>query len=543
MRFALSTLIVLAIPTLARAQELAQRRVEGRVTVVAGGLVYLDIGSDAGLEPGDRGRIFPTSGGGIEITVRSVSRQSASCEFVAAPEPVDSGALVEVLVPISRAGSTQTPEHPPWSQPTAGWDPSAPLLAPAKVPTPAERATDLSGRWYAGLQSTFDHQGDEQRYLLGRTGLDATLENAFGDGDVLRFDGEFYYRRSDDSIGDSESTRRTRIDRLSWRLGDWRTNPQRIEVGRFLHSEFSQLGILDGVEYVRRTAGGDRYGASLGLLPSWSDDLQTGDDVETALFYRMYAGDQGQLSLGAALQKTWHKGASDRDALLGDLSWRPNDAWWISTSVWFDYYGSHDQPKSSGVELTELFANAMWRPSSAWGMGASFAHVRWPVLERHELPQATLDALADGVVDRASLNSWHDLTDSVRLSLRADAWESQDDSGGGAEARLGRRDWLWEQGEVAAAVFGNRGEYSDVTGLRLSASRWSSAGSWSVWYEIAELAQDDFGGDVENLTQQVLRGNWDLSIGKWWSLGLFGETYFGDEQDSQTLGFQLQRRF
>lgn len=63
----------------------------------------------------------------------------------------------------------------------------------------------------------------------------------------------------------------------------------------------------------------------------------------------------------------------------------------------------------------------MWRPSTHMGDGHILAHVRWPVLERHELPQATLaQLLADGVVDRASLNSWHDLTDSVRLSLRAD---------------------------------------------------------------------------------------------------------------------------
>jgi hypothetical protein len=176
-------------------------------------------------------------------------------------------------------------------------------------------------------------------------------------------------------------------------------------------------------------------------------------------------------------------------------------------------------------------------------MGASAAHVRWPVTKRAELPPATLETLADGVVDRVSLNSWHDLTKLTRLSLRADAWSSDSDDGSGGEVRVARRDLWWDHGELAAALFLQTGQYSDVSGLRLSASRWSELGTWSLWYELSDHVQEDYGGSVEDLTQQVLRGSWDGSLGKWWSFGVFGEAYFGDEQDAESVGFQLQRRF
>src|SRR5215813_259492 len=53
--------------------------------------------------------------------------------------------------------------------------------------------------------------------------------------------------------------------RLSYSIGGDRFAPDRIEVGRFLQYGMPEFGVLDGVEWDRRLAGGDSFGASVGF--------------------------------------------------------------------------------------------------------------------------------------------------------------------------------------------------------------------------------------------------------------------------------------
>lgn len=534
-------LLALACPG-AHAQDLGMRRVEARVTIASSASVYLDAGTDAGIEPGDRARAFPSAGSPVDLIVRAVSRQSARCEFAGPPAQVEVGALVEVAVPDSRAIPV-APQHPPWTYPAEQWKADMPLLAPAESLSAAERERVLSGRWYTGFDGTWESTRDQQTYMLARTGLDATLDNATGRGDTLRVDAELFYRSNDDGNASEDSLSALRVDRLSWILGDSRETQNRFEVGRFLHSEMPQLGLVDGAEYVRRTGSGDRFGLSAGLFPDWDAELETGDDWQTSVFYRHVGDDDGELSLGGALQKTWHKGEADRDLALGDLSWRPSERWWVAASAWVDYYDSGDAPKSSGFELTELHASTTWRPNDASGLGLALSHVRWPVLLHDELPPTTADTLADGRVERVGFNGWTDVSRHARLYGRFDWWEDQDGDGLGGEARASWRDVLWENGEVGAGLFAQDGEATSVTGLRLSASRWTARGTWTLWYELAQNEPTDFGGNVDALMQQVVRGTWDMSLGEHWSLSLGASMYYGDEQDATSLGFWLQRQF
>ena len=522
----------------AAAQEPDSRRVEARVTAVSGSSLYIDQGSDAGLEPGDRGRVFAAGGQTVEFIVRSVSRQTARCDVQVHDAVVSAGEQVEVRIPRERGeGGTPT-----WTHPKETWDPSAPLLAPTRAPTPAERESRFRGRWYTGFDGTFDGQGDGREYLLARTGFDGEWENATGRGDVVRFDGEYFHRSSDGGQGD-ETLDRLRVDRASWRLGDWRENPRRMEFGRFLHSELPQLGVIDGGEYVVRTEGGDRFGASAGLFPAWNASLDTGDDVQASVFYRHVGGQDGEFSLGGALQKTWHEGREDRDVALTDFAWRPSERWWIAGSAWIDLYTAEDTLKSEGLELTELHLNARYNVAGKWGLSTAFSQVRWPFLLRDELPPTTTATLSDGEVRRLNLSGWRDVSKDTRLSARLDPWSDQDDSGLGGELRATRRNWLWERGEVWASLFGMDGKTTTVTGLRLGASRWTDAGSLSFAYELARNETDGVSGPFESLLQQNVRTNWDFALGADWSCALRADVYFGDEQDATSVGVWLQRRF
>lgn len=538
---ALAALVLTALVSReATAQETGTRRIPARVTIATGGSVYLDTGSDAGVEPGDRARAFPSAGGPVDLVVQAASRESARCVFVGAASPVEAGAAAEVLVPTSRKGTASA--GPTWPQEDSAWQPDMPLLAPIESIGAGERERLWSGRFHTAFDGTWDRTGDGRTYSLARTGLDATLDNVSGQGDSLFLDAEVFRRSADGGGGGTsdDSLSALRVDRLSWRFGDTRERPNRVEVGRFLHAELPMLGLVDGVEFVHRTKSGDRLGASAGLFPAWDAKLRTGDDWQTSVFYRHVAGENEELSIAGALQKTWHEGEPDRDLVLGDLSWRPSPRWWVAATAWFDHYDSGDAPKSPGFELTELHASTTWRPDDASGLGLALSSVRYPVLLRDELPPLTTETLADGHVERVGVNGWHDMSRTLRLSGRVDRWSDQDDSGLGLEARASWRDVLWDHGELGAGVFTQEGKTTERTGLRLSASRWSGLGAWSLWYE---LSRNDPSNGADVLLQHLLRGSWDWTLGEHWSLSLGATLQGGDEQDATSIGFTLQRRF
>lgn len=528
----------------ALAQETAMTRVEARVTAASGGGVYLDVGSDAGVQPGDRARALPLGRAPVELVVRTVSRQSSRCELVSATTTLELGTTIDVFVPAARvSAAASAAEHPPWTHPTEAWTADTPLLAPAASHSVSQRESTLSGRWYTSFDATSEHVSDSQTYALARTGLELDYDNLFGTGDALYFDGELFAR--DANLADNQDDEEThaRIDRLSWRLGGTRDNPQRFEVGRFLHSEMPALGILDGVEYVHRLDSGDRVGASVGFLPDWTPAMNTGEDAEVAVFYRHVVGANEEFSLGAALQKTWHQGASDRDLAVGDLSWRLTQKLSLYASAWIDYYGGDDAPKSSGLEVTQAQLNTTYRIASDASVGLSLAHIRWPVLLRDELPPVTLNTLADGQVDRASASASKNVTKNTRLYGRFDLWSSDSDSGDGGEVSYSVRDWLWKSGEVGVALFASDGEFSSLLGGRLSANKSAPSGFWTLAYELANHEQDNFNGAQAELLQQAVRASWDGEVGDSWDLSLGLDQRFGDEQGSISLGFWLQKRF
>jgi len=52
----------------------------------------------------------------------------------------------------------------------------------------------------------------------------------------------------------------------------------------------------------------------------------------------------------------------------------------------------------------------------------------------------------------------------------------------------------------------------------------------------------DFDGDQDDVLQHIVRGSYDTTFGDW-DFSVYAEGRLGDEQDSQTVGFFLQRRF
>jgi hypothetical protein len=532
----------LLIVCAASAQEEGFDRIAVRVTAVQASRAYIDVGSDGGLLVGDRVQLFPAGRPTLECVVRGITRNSARIEWDGLFPPTV-GTQGEALVPKDRASTNQPTTPLPWTQTPENFDPNAPLLAPAKGLDNAERESRFSGRWFTQGDWTRANVGGSEDYSLARTGLDLSLENPFGRGGALEFDGEIYRRSS--SLWDSgdDTDTQSRIDQLSVWWGGVRGDDRRVEIGRFLQHEFPEFGVLDGAEVTWRTSGGDRYGVSAGLLPEVDPERTTGEDTAISAYYRYVVGEDEHAALGIGAQKTWHKGQADRDLIIVNGHWRAGQRWSLYASTWIDFYTADDTAKPQGPELTQAIGNLSYQFDNGLSLGLNASQFRWPELLRLELPPITSTTLSDGVVTRVGVSASKNVTKKLRLSGRIDEWHDQDNSGYNGELRAGLRDTLFERGEVSVSAFSAQGLYSDFSGLRLGAMRWNEWGSWRVDFEAAQAQQDDFSGSQADLLQYVARAGIDFALGSLWSLSLSAESRFGDEQDALAAGFFLQRRF
>jgi hypothetical protein len=567
--FIVGAVVAAALPAWAGSADIA---IEAHVTAVTGSSVYLDRGRADHVAENDRVLFHRAGLGTVEGTIRSVSKNSARAELAPGTPPITVGARAEIFIPEERlkpeappppplvepppaatadsvpAPSAQAvtpppptaPAHPPWTHPPESWTDELPLLAPAFSQKPEERQRKLEGRVYLQGNGTWDQLNDGRRYFLGAVGTDMRLENPFGQGGELELDAQFFHRVASvpGATDDDESSALLR--QFSYSFGGTPEQPSRFEFGRFLQNEFSELGVLDGVEWSRRSDSGSRFGASVGAMPEPTAEMDTGDDTQAAVFYRYAADPDERFLLGAAYQNTWHKGEQDRNLFVGTLDYNPPGKISLRSSVWIDYYGSEDSIKTSTFELTEAQIQASWRMTVRSGLSAFLSHVRYPEMQRIEFASLTPEQILDDHVERVGLSGWHEISDVVRVNARVDAWQDQDDGGNNAEIGAGFRDLLYDHGEVSVAFLQTQGSFSSGPGFRVSANRAFGDRYANLTYSFMDFEQKDFTGEQSTLAQHAIFGSFDLPLGSRWDLSLFGEKRFGDEQDSYSLGFLVQ---
>jgi hypothetical protein len=536
---------VIALASSPRAAAGEQEQVlEATVSAVTPDGVYLDRGRDAGVEVGDRVTVLPLGAASLEGTVRVVSSQAARVEIPGGPAGVQIGDRAEIVIPKARLAATapapkpDAPAHPPWASQEGPWSEDMPLLAPVSARGPAERDREIRGRAYVrGEMGTDDNAGESWSLLW--TGGKLEVDNPFGRGGELVLDLDAYTRTFDgDTSSDSES--RLRIDRLAYALGGDRERPTRMEYGRFLHESMPEFGVLDGVAWDHRLPSGDHVGASAGLLADWNDALSTGSNAGVHAWYRYNADDEGTLTSALGLQKTWFEGEADRDLVVWTADWRPFERTFVHASTWLDLYTSGDTKE--GLELTQALVTATHRFESGNGLAVTGSHYAWPDLLRNDLFEATAADVLDGEVTRLALRGWYNLTERLRLDGSAMQFQDQDDSGGAYDAGLTARDLLWERGSVSVHLYDIDGKYSSGLGVRASATRRFDAGSLRLDLDATNYDGGALGGG-DSFANQRARVGWDMALWADWSLSLDAEQRFGDQQDSQSLGFYLQRRF
>lgn len=546
----------------AHAQDAQPVLVEMRVTAAAAGRATVDRGALDGLEVGDRVVFRLRDGGERNGRVVSVEERSAQIEptdasFVALPGmrvearlPADRFELVEeevvdapVVAPVAGSESAPTPvaEHPPWQRADDGWTQEMPLLAKVRPFRPEERETLLSGR----LWTSFDHGANteqDQSDFFARVGADATLENAFGLGGRLNLDAEWNHRDVEAPDDEGETDSRFLLHRASYAVGGHRFARDRFEVGRFLHSEFPEFGLLDGFEWNRRLDGGGSFGTSMGFLPDWDTLSEEGEDAELAVWYRWARDESEELSLGAGYQKTFHDFDADRDLVVLKAAWVPPHAWTAQATAWIDVYGDGDAAKGSGAEVTQAWLSTGRAWSGGSSLDLSFRHLAFPELDRDEFLPVTQAQLADDRYDRGSVTARQRFGD-VGLREELGAWSDEDEEGVDGELTFEVYDALFDGSRIEAAGFGTKGRYTTLVGWSATLGGRGEHVGWNAGYEFVLNEQQGFSSDNDELPQHRASASLDWFAASGWSASLNGSLLLYDEETGYTAGLYLQRSF
>ncbi|MBI5361776.1 MAG: hypothetical protein HZA53_01270 [Planctomycetes bacterium] len=523
--------------------------VELRVTSSRPRIALVDRGSSDGLALQDRVTFRARDGRAFEGVVSELQERTAVVLLDDPSAVLAAGTKGEARVPSSRFARSEAPAAQPapvpalpWRNRDEEWTQGEPLLARVRAVRPNERAARITGRWYAIGDVLGSSEGPRSDLFL-RAGAGATYENPFGDGGVLHVDGEANWRRIEVPDADDDEGTRLRLDRLSYTWGGTRFDATRVEAGRFLQHAVPEFGVLDGVEWSRRLAGGSAFGASFGFLPEPDAEQSTLDDVQMAIFGRWVADESETCTATAGFQKTFHDLAADRDLVVAKLELVPRDAWTLRGTVWIDLYGATDAAKGAGIEVTQAIVDTGRRWSDGTALNLAYVHRAFPEIERDEFLPVTDAQLANDHVERVALRGTKPLARTWRANVDLGAWIDEDDDGADGELGFVFDDVLVEGGGLELAGFADKGRFTSSVGGRCSIGRTRGASGWHLDYEFARHLFEGFGSANNELPQHRLRASWDWSTASGWSCSAHVEGQVFDDETGYTAGFYLQRSF
>lgn len=526
-----------------------------RVTgILAGGVVTIDRGSADGLREGDRVSLRPLAGKPRPGRVSSVNDRSAEVRLEGSGSVIPVGTRGFAQLPAERFAApvveapalppqdTNAPDHAPWEYTDDEFQEGMPLLRSIDGVRPQERAPIVSGRVFSmgDLRLTSD-DGRKDAFL--RLGTELHYENPANRGGQLYFVGEVNYRRTEVTDQVDESTTIGRLDRFSYSLGGTRFESSRHEFGRFLHDGVPELGIIDGYEWNKRLAGGHRFGTSVGFQPEPTPQMSTGDDFAVSGFYQWASDERERLTATGAYQKSWHNGDADRDLFIFKLDYWETEDWDFHGTGWVDWYSDGDVGKGSGPEVTAVYASTTRNFANGNGLLFTYTHDRLPSVDRYEFPSLDPLLLATERDDRISADGWVWVKSDRRLFARSGAWVDQEDFGGDLELGVEELDVWIDGNRTELSVFGSRGQFSTLLGLRTSYGVQRNLLHWSVSYEYFQSNQLGFTDDNDDLDHHRLLGNVDLTRHSGWNLSLRGGLERWSDEFAGVAGFYLQRSF
>lgn len=538
-------------------------RVDFRVMSAApGSPIVIDRGAADGLQAGDSVFLRPRGVGAYKGRIVSLEERTSVIEMEQRGFTPVTGTSGNAMVPKSRfgeapppdpqpdpqqdpqPGAPTDPQQDPQQDPTRRWErndkwkPGMPLLSQMRPVRPSERGIQVHGRIYSTGELAYDDSQDFRNSFF-RGGTEVTMENPFGSGGAMHFDGELDLRTERNE--DREAS--LLLKRASYRSGGHRYEPHRWEYGRFLQNGMPEFGILDGVEWGLRNSHGHRLGVSLGFMPELDEDLNSFDDLQIAGYYHWYADSSERSMISGGYQKSFHHGKTDRDLFIIKGRHLPQeDGWAYHGSAWIDLYSGRDDLKDNGIEFTQLFGS-MSRDWGTSGMDFTYQRVRFPETLRDELLPVLAADITEIRSDRLTWSGWMATGEESRFHYAFFGWDDQDDQGGGTELGFDISELFGENSRTDVTLLANQAKFSNVLGGRITHHAYLEDGSFDLQYEFGNHHFNRFEDNLDDLQQHRLRVSRNYQSDDGWSVSFYAQIHQWDEELAYAAGFYVQRRF
>lgn len=462
----------------------------------------------------------------------------------------------------AQAGASGEPgaerPRPAWERPDDGWTSGEPLLARVRVERPDQRAPVIGGRTYLAAGGASNLAADRGHGFL-RGGFDAYVTNPFRSGGRLDLDAELDLGAHfvPGIEGRDGGQGRLRVDALSYSWGGDRWDPEGYTVGRFLMGTTPELGRLDGVEWTRRFAGGDRIGASAGYLVEDGFDGSTGHELAFTGFYRWVPDERELVSVTGAFEKTFYNGDRDRDLVFVRATALPGGGlgpWSLHTALWYDLYDGEDAAAASGANLSRSRVQA-WRDWDAAvagrrdHFGVSLVHEEYVDTKADALDPLFGAGLADERTDRLALDGDVWVAPDRRLFYGAGVWDDVNEDGIDVETGVelvGDRfgDWLGSGERFDVRSFASVGRSSTVLGAGCAyGAGWDEEVAWELAYELMHEDRQGFSAGRDDSLQHRVRYTLGYTGLGAWRLAGHAEVLLQAEDVGLATGFALTRHF
>lgn len=500
-----------------------EETVECGVTYVTADSIYLDAGSQSGIEVGLVGM---ARRGGDElgrVEVIEVTRRSCVARPLGGSR---SGGLqvrdrVSFTVKAPARPEDGSPSTRPGGATGAAAAPGAeedgfePLLAPlrhraANWPEPSNLS---SGRLHVRQMFQIDGESSED-YSITRVGTSGAVDRIEGTPWSFEWSGDLSYRDGHAFEG-SRDLREPRLDVYRLFLRRRLDDGGFLRLGRFLPSQLPGVGHVDGAQVESILHPSFRIGAIAGLKPRRNDlDVSTDEPLAT-LYASGQAGKRGELYYSGTLGLlgSLYRGKVDRLAILLDqqADLGPKLSIFSTSEVDFDV-GGREVRSGTRLSRMDLYAIApLWRWLTLKGG-----------FDRYERPDTAAERDLTRIVDERAFDRgytryWvgasHALPGRFRVDEEVSLYDApQDDGKPRWRVGLSRTGTLLEGDSLRLVVFNLVGADADGYGGRLDASfpfldsrLWVRPG---VGFRFLET---DATSERFSVTEAALYADWELS--------------------------------
>jgi len=451
----------------------AEVTVSARITHELATGVYVDKGTDNGLQQGLLGSLRLGDGRMLEFEVVEVTRNAAILRLSGRTSDQDRliGQTVELVfeeqTPEDRGAGSAAKRSP-------GTDDEnfVPLLAPPSWVLGLPEARNI---FHGQLRIRQMLQKDRESlldYSVTRLGSSGSIDRIEGSGWDFEWSADLAYRDG--------YAYRFHPDYEEPRLDVYLASFYRafaegafLRFGRFLPRELPGIGYVDGVQGQLRHSEHLWFGAVAGLKPDRADLGASGNEPLLAGYATFEAGDRkGRYYSGTAgLLGSAYEGRADRLALLVDqrAGIGPLLTLYSTAEADFDVGGAETR---TGTRLTRLDVSAVSRPTSSLAFRAGLDHWERP---DNRAERALLLIDDDRFFDSGYWRYWVGSDQGLPLSLRLSEEVSYIDSSTGeydphwriALTRTGL--FSWRDASAAATFYNLAAEQVDGYGGRFSA--------------------------------------------------------------------------